>query len=101
MHEQGFFQIDVRERKLQGTGMGERLADAVRRGKAVAEGFGTDLFRGRLPRVRAHRLVDDVREVLHFPPKSPDAIAAGSVGVSDPAGMSASQREAYTQRGRR
>jgi hypothetical protein len=97
VHEQGFFQIDVRERKLQETGMGTRFADAVRRGKAVAEGFGTDLFAVDFHAL-AHRSVDDVRTVLHFSPKSPDAIAAGSVGLADPAGMSERQREAYAQR---
>ena len=99
VHEQGFFQIDVRERKLQGTGMGTRLADAVRRGKAVAEHFGTDLFAVDFHAL-ADRPVDDVRELLHLPPKSPDAIAAGSVGLSDPAGMSEHQRESLARRSR-
>ncbi|MFN8027874.1 MAG: hypothetical protein U0W40_16390 [Acidimicrobiia bacterium] len=93
VHEQGFFQVDVRDRHLSGTsGMGVRLADALRRGKAVAEGFGTDLFY-----VDFHELADQpldvVRERLHLPPKSPEAIAAGSCGLFDVAGMSARQRE--------
>ena len=97
VHEQGFFQIDVRERKLHGMGMGTRFADAVRRGKAVAEHFGTDLFTVDFHTL-ADQHVDDVRELLHIPPKSPDAIAAGSVGLSDPAGMSEHQREAFPRR---
>jgi hypothetical protein len=97
VHEQGFFQIDVRERKLQNTGMGTRLADAVRRGKAVAEHFGTDLFVVDFHAL-AQRPVDEVRALLHLPPKSPEAIAAGSVGLFDPAGMSERQREAFAQR---
>ncbi len=99
VHEQGFFQIDVRDRKLQGTGMGTRLADAVRRGKAVAEHFGTDLFAVDFHAL-ADRQVDDVRELLQVPPKSPAAIAAGSVGLSDPAGMSEHQRESFARRSR-
>ena len=34
----------------------------------------------------------------HLPPKSPEAIAAGSVGIADPAGMSERQREVFAQR---
>ena len=64
VHEQGFFQTDVRDHKLQGTGMGTRLADAVRRGKAVAEHFGTDLFRVDFHAFAARDL-DDVRALLH------------------------------------
>jgi hypothetical protein len=97
VHAQGFFQIDVRERKLQGTGMGTRLADAIRRGKAVAEHFGTDLFTVDFHAL-AERDVDEVRALLHIPPKSPEAIAAGSVGIASPAGMSELQREIFAQR---
>ena len=92
VHEQGFFQIDVRERSLQSPGMGVRLADALRRGKVVAEQFGTDLFY-----VDFHALansgLDDARTYLHLPPKSAEALAAGSPGAFDLDGMSAQQRE--------
>ena len=71
--------------------MGIRLADALRRGKAVAEGLGTDLFYVDFHAL-ADRPVAEVREVLHFPPKSPGAIAAGSPGLFDLAGMSEPQR---------
>ena len=91
VHEQGFFQVDVRERSLQGTGMGVRLADALRRGKAVAEGFGTDLFYVDFHAL-ADRPVGEVCDLLHLPAKSPEAIAAGSPGLFDVAGMSERQR---------
>ena len=93
VHEQGFFQVDVRERSLQGTGMGVRLADALRRGKAVAEGYGTDLFYVDFHAL-ADRPVDEVRAQLHLPPKSPEAIAAGSPGLFEDGGMSERQRAA-------
>jgi hypothetical protein len=93
VHEQGFFQVDVRARHLSGTGgMGARLADALRRGKAVAESFGTDLFYVDFHAL-APRTLDDVRALLQLPPKSPEALAAGSCGLFDPAGMTAQQRE--------
>jgi hypothetical protein len=93
VHEQGFFQIDVRERRLESMGMGVRLADAVRRGKAVSEGFGQDLFTVDFHAMRDWSL-DAVREFLHVLPKSPAAIAAGSPGLFDLEGMSKTQREA-------
>jgi hypothetical protein len=93
VHEQGFFQIDVRQRRLESTGMGVRLADAVRRGKAISEGFGHDLFTVDFHAMRDWSL-DDARAFLHVPPKSPAAVAAGSPGVFDPEGMSKTQREA-------
>jgi len=93
VHEQGFFQVDVRDRHLSGDGgMGVRLADALRRGKVVAETFGTDLFYVDFHEL-ADRSLDDVRAWLHLPPKSPEAIAAGSCGLFDPEGMSDRQRE--------
>ncbi len=95
--EQGFFKMDVRERSLQGPGMGVRVADAVRRGKAVAEGFGTDLFYVDFHAL-AERPVEDVRVMLHLPPKSPEAIAAGSPGLFDVAGMSERQHVAASER---
>jgi hypothetical protein len=93
----GFFQADTRDRHLESAGMSERLADAVRRGKAVAEGFGTDLFRVDFHALADRELADVCREIS-LPPKSPDAIAAGSVSVFDLAGMTESQREFATAR---
>ncbi len=93
VHQQGFFEVDVRARHLSGSGgMGVRLADALRRGKAVAEAFGTDLFYVDFHELAA-RPLDDVRALLHLPPKSPEAVAAGSCGLFDPEGMSDGQRE--------
>jgi hypothetical protein len=90
--QQGFFQADVRDRHARTPGMNVRLADALKRGKAVAENFGVDLFR-----VDFHELaplpLGEVRERLRVPPKSPEALAAGSVSVTDPKGMTDIQRE--------
>ena len=94
VHEQGFFKIDVRDRSLESSGMGVRLADALRRGKVVAEEFGTDLFYVDF-HAHAGQTLDEVRAYLHLPPKSPGAIAAGSPGTFDLEGMSATQRETY------
>jgi hypothetical protein len=89
----GFFQTDTSDHHLQG----ERVADAVRRGKAVAMGFGTDLIRVDFHAFAAHDL-DDVRAAISLPPKSPEAIAAGSVGVFALEGMTLQQQEFATAR---
>ena len=44
VHQQGFFQMDVRDRHLQTAGMTDRMADALVRGKAITGDFGTDLL---------------------------------------------------------
>ena len=92
VQQHGFFEVDVRERHARTPGMNVRLADALRRGKAVAADFGTDLFQ-----VDYHELAelptDEVRRHLRVPPKSPEAVAAGSLSVTDPAAMSDTQRE--------
>jgi hypothetical protein len=93
VQQQGFFESNVRERHLDTPGMDVRLADALRRGKVIAEQLGKDLFTIDY-HVLAPRQVDEVRVELHIPPKSPDAVAAGSVGLFDPEGMSEYQREA-------
>ena len=91
IHDAGFFRRDVRERNVQAPGMHHRIADAIRRGKAVCEQYGTDLFC-----VDYHPLaglpVEEVRQVLHMPDKSDEALVSGSVGLFDPAGMSERQR---------
>lgn len=88
----GFFVRDVKERNLQAAGMQQRIADAIARGKMVAERFGTDLFE-----VDFHALadcpVDEVRERLAVRPKSAAAVAGGSAGLFDLEGMSASQQQ--------
>jgi hypothetical protein len=92
VHEQGFFHADVREHTLQRSGMAHRLADAIRRGKAVQEHFDTDLFAVDYHALAASPL-DDIRAMLHLPPKGSEALTAGSPGIFDPAGMSDAQRE--------
>jgi hypothetical protein len=94
VHEQGFFKIDVRDRNLESPGMGVRLADALRRGKEVAESYGTDLFLVDYHAVAGESL-DVVRAQLDMPPKSEDALESGSAGVFELAGMSATQRAAF------
>jgi hypothetical protein len=90
--------MDVEEHSLRAPGMTTRLGDSIRRGKHVAEHFGTDLLS-----VDYHQLapatLDEAREHLHLPPKSPESVTAGSPGVTDPAGMSARQRAAAAARG--
>ncbi len=91
VHQQGFFQVDVRDRHLQTSGMTDRMADALRRGKEIATGFGTDLLRVDFHAI-AHHPLDEVRTMLRVPAKGPAAVTAGSPGVHDPDGMSATQR---------
>jgi hypothetical protein len=89
----GPFKVNVQEHHLQLPGMDVRLADAIRRGKVISEHYRRDLLE-----VDFHELanwpVDEVREQLGIPPKSPEAIAAGSAGVFDAGGISDFQREA-------
>jgi len=90
---QGPFNSNLEKHHLQLDGMDVRLADAIRRGKVIAEHYGRDLLE-----VDYHEFaewpVDDVRRTLGIPPKSADAIAMGSPGVFDPGGISDFQREA-------
>jgi hypothetical protein len=90
---QGPFNANVDEHHLQLDGMDVRLADAIRRGKAIAEHYGRDLLE-----VDYHELaesqVDDLRGLLGIPPKSLEAVAMGSPSVFDPAGISDLQRDA-------
>lgn len=87
----GFFTRDVGERNLQAPGMQDRLADAIARGKMVAESYGTDLFEVDYHSM-AHLPVEEVRQHLCVRPKSDAAVAGGSPGLFDRAGMSASQQ---------
>jgi hypothetical protein len=94
----GFFDRDVRERSVRAPGMHQRIADAIRRGKGVSEHFGTDLFEVDYYTELAARPVDEVREMLAFPPKSSGAIEGGSAGLFTDEGMSESQRRYAAQR---
>jgi hypothetical protein len=93
----GFFDRDIRERNLQASGMPQRLADAIRRGKVMAEHCSKDLFE-----IDYHELAPrDVREVcqmLGLPPKSDTARARGSAGVFDREGMSELQQRYADER---
>jgi hypothetical protein len=93
----GFFERDVRERNVQAPGMHQRLADAIWRGKRVCEQYGTDLFEVDYYDL-APRPVEEVREMLFVPPKSQGALASGSAGTFDAAGMSEIQRRFAEQR---
>ena len=93
----GFFDRDVSERNIRAPGMHRRLADAIRRGKIVCDGYGIDLFEVDYDAL-SEQPVGEVRELLHIPPKSPAAIAGGSAGVFDLEGMSENQRRVVAQR---
>jgi hypothetical protein len=86
----GPFNADVETPHLQIDGMDVRLADAIRRGKVIAEGYGQDLLEIDYHEL-AEQPVGDVRAMLGVPPKSDDAVAKGSPGVFDLAGMSDAQ----------
>jgi hypothetical protein len=93
----GFFERDIREHNIQAPGMHHRIADAIRRGKAVWATYDKDLFE-----VDYHALaklpVEEVREMLSVPPKSAEALVSGSVGLFDLEGMSEIQRSFAEQR---
>jgi len=90
---QGFFESNVRDRVLDNPGMDVRLADAIRRGKAVAENLGRDLFTVDYHSVAEHP-VTLLADLLEIPAKSEEALAAGSAGPFDPGGISEFQRAA-------
>jgi hypothetical protein len=96
IHQQGFFQANVRDRHLDNPGMNDRLADAIWRGKLVSEAFGHDLFQVDYHEL-ADRPIEDIRKELCFPPKSEAAIAGGSVGPFDAEGLTEFQRDAACQ----
>jgi hypothetical protein len=87
----GFFDRDVKEHSIRAPGMNHRIADAIRRGKTVEDHLRTDLFDVDFHEL-AERPVGEVREHLHFPAKSEEAVAVGSPGVFDADGMSEHQR---------
>ena len=86
-----FFEGDSRERKIQAPGMHHRVADGLRRGKAVSENQGADLLCVDF-HVLAPRPVEDLREDLGIPPKSQAALDSGSPGLFDREGMSEHQQ---------
>jgi hypothetical protein len=97
VHQQGFFQVDVRERHAESPGMSARVADALKRGKQIEASLHTDLFRVDYHELAALPLAE-AQARLCIPPKSPEAIDAGSVGLFDPEGLSEHQRQAAAAR---
>jgi hypothetical protein len=94
VHQQGALEMDLTTRnRLQQPGMTVRLADAIRRGKAAAEGHGIDLLAIDYHEI-ADQPINDLRAELHIVPKSPEALGAGSPSLFEPAGMSPVQRKA-------
>jgi hypothetical protein len=93
----GFFDRDTTERNIRAPGMHQRIADAIRRGKAVCGAYGVDLFDVDYDKLAA-RPVEEVRQLLCIPPKSSAAVAGGSAGLFDLAGMSEYQRQVVAQR---
>jgi hypothetical protein len=93
----GFFNRDVREPVMQAPGMHLRIGDAIRRGKAVCQKHGVDLFEVDYYDL-ADRPVAEVREILGTPPKGSGAVEVGSVGLFALDGMSEIQRRAIAQR---
>ena len=88
----GFFSGDLRERHLDTAEMHLRLADALRRGRDTCGQLGIDLLDIDFHAL-ATRPVADARAELGIGPKGATAVAAGSPGAFDPAGMSRIQRE--------
>ena len=87
----GFFSGDLQERRLDSSEMHVRLADALRRGRDLCERLGVDLLDVDYHGLAARHIID-VRAELGFEPKSA-AVAAGSPGAFDRAGMSHIQQQ--------
>ena len=93
----GFFDRDVRDPVIQAPGMHVRVADAIRRGKLIAQHLQRDLLVEDYHR-HAARPVGEVRELLGFPPKSDAALEAGSPPLASLDGMSETQRKVFARR---
>ncbi len=98
--EAGFFDRDVREQNIEAPGMDCRIADAIRRGKAVCAGYGSDLLDVDYHAL-AERPIDEVCSLLNIPEKSPESLSSGSAGLFDRTGMSEPQQRAADRRERR
>jgi hypothetical protein len=88
----GFFTGDLVERRLDSPSMHVRIADALRRGRSLCDRLGADLLDVDYHEF-VERPIDHVRAELGFDDKSPLAVAAGSPGVFDVAGMSRIQQQ--------
>jgi hypothetical protein len=87
----GFFDKDVHEPVVQAPGMQHRLADAIRRGKAVCMCNERDLFMEDYHAYAPHA-VEEVRSILAIPPKGPEPDGVHSPGLFDRDGMSEMQQ---------
>jgi hypothetical protein len=87
----GFFEGDTTERNIQAPGMHHRIADGLRRGKAVSQQMQLDLL-GIDFHEYAAKPVEDVRTEMGVPPKSGEALESGSHGLFDLEGMSVHQQ---------
>jgi hypothetical protein len=88
----GFFTGDLRERRLDSVEMHVRIADALRRGRALCDRLGMDLLDVDYHEFVA-RPIRQVRAELGFEPKDEAAVSVGSPGAFDLAGMSRIQQE--------
>ncbi len=82
----GFFDVDNKEKRLENPAMHVRIADAMRRGRALREQLGTDLLDVDYHQFAGQPL-DDVRHELGLAPKSKRAREARSPGVFERDGM--------------
>ncbi|HEY5664995.1 MAG TPA: hypothetical protein VIS05_13270 [Ilumatobacter sp.] len=87
----GFFTGDLKERRLDNPDMHTRVGDAMWRGRVVRDRLGVDLLEVDYHRF-ADRPVGEVCAELGLEPKSASAVAAGSPGAFDLAGMSRIQQ---------
>jgi hypothetical protein len=93
----GFFVRDVKEHSIRSGDMNLRVADGIRRGKAVCMELGRDLFTVDYHE-HADRPVEEVCEILHFPGKSSRAYEDCWPGVFDRDGMSIRQQQFFDAR---
>jgi hypothetical protein len=91
INDAGFFVKDVKDQSIRSGEMTGRLADAIRRGKVVCANEGRDLFTVDYHEL-AGRPVDEVKDMLHFSPKSTRANDERWPGTFDRDGMSIQQQ---------
>lgn len=82
----GFFNADIKERRLDGSAMHVRVADALRRGRSLCDRLRTDLLDFDFHQYTGLPIAE-ARAAIGFAPKSERALEAGSPGTFDEAGM--------------
>lgn len=87
----GFFSADLEERRLDDPEVHVRIADSLRRGRDLCDRLGHDLLDLDYHELAA-RSVADVRAEIGMDPKGAAAMAVGSPGAFDRAGMSRTQQ---------